>query len=160
MPFKERITIEERLTVHIKDVATGEVITKEIKVPEREKSWWDRFLETIGFKAKIGTILTEGWEQIAREVGAVGSSYPISQIGARYGGTYVWKTSQNSIDVGGPGATLTIANANDLWSNAENFNLVVTRNQSGDVRYNSIPVTVNNGSGTLEWWAEVEYSFT
>lgn len=160
MPFKEKIKIEERLTIYIRNKDTGEVTTIEVKRPDSKKTIWDKILERIGIKAKIGSVTNVGFWQIGREIGGIGTSRPINQMGAYYDTTWLWKTSNNQIIEGGPKSTLVIDNEANPWTEAYNFNHVGCQCSTGPIIYNTIPVTVNNGAGILEWWAEIQFVFT
>lgn len=160
MPFKEKINIEERLTIHIRDIASGEVTSIDIKVPDGEKSLFQRFMERVGFRKPVGTVSDYGKEMAAKLYGSVAGATEIDQIGASIsGGAWTWKNVTPTYTAVG---TLVVQNSADPWTAQGNYVKIGCRNSGGGTDYhNEISIVVDcSGGDTLTWWAEMQFDFS
>lgn len=160
MAFRENIKIEERLTIHVKDISSGKVTSIDLKVPDGEKSLFQKFMEKVGFRKPLGTVSDYGKEMAAKLYGAVATGTAINQIGASIsGGAWVWKSATPTYTAVG---TLVVQNSVDPWTAQENYVKIGCRNSGGGTDYhNEIAIVVNcSGGDTLTWWAEIQFDFS
>ena len=157
MPFKENVTIEEGLTIYIKDTKTGKITKKVIKPLWSELPLWKKLLYKVGILKYPGTVLNYGLEMAARLYGNVGTAYYIDRIGA-YSGSYIWKTSTNTYASFGK---LIVDNENDPWATGSDYTKVGCKSDSNPQFFNEITIGVDlSGSPDITWWAEITFTFT
>lgn len=155
--MKEKISIQESLTIYIKD-ANGNVTTRVIKPLWSDLTWWKRFLVYLRIKKYPGTMSNFGLEQAARLFGNVGSPWYIDRIGAYRGGAYSWKIATLTYEATG---ILVVNNEAYPWPTAYNYEKVGCRNQGDVTVFNEIALTIDlSGSPDMTWWAEIKFAFT
>lgn len=161
MSFREKITIGERLTIHIKDLSSGEVTSIDLKIPDEEKSLIQRFAELIRFRKPLGTVSNYGKEMAAKLYGDVGGNLPIDQIGASIdGSSWDWKNVTPTYTAIG---TLVVDNETDPWLVQAKYVMIGCRNSGGGTDYHNeitIAVDCSGSSTTLTWWAEIQFDFS
>lgn len=155
--MKEKITIQESLTIYIKD-ANGKVTKRIIKPLWSDLKWWEKILIYLRIKKYPGTLQSFGLENAARLYGNVGSPLYINRIGAYRSGAYSWKIPTLTYEATG---ILVVDNKGDPFPTGYNYEKVGCRN-AGDVNvFNEIVATVDlSGSPTITWWAEIKFVFT
>jgi len=157
MAFKEKIAIEEGLTIYIKDTKTGKVTKKVIKPLWSELPLWKKILIKVGLLKYPGTLQNFGLEHAARLFGNVGTPLSINQIGA-WTGSWDWKTSNNAYEATGK---LVVDNDGDAWATGSAYTKVGCRNSGDASAFNEITIEVDlSGSPTITWWAEITFTFT
>ena len=89
--------------------------------------------------------------------GGLSGGYSIDRLGA-YSGTWTWKTVTGVYSATG---IITFSNQSDPWGNGA-WTLVGCKNSAlSDVnRHNSINVNVTISGGSLQWWVEVQFTFS